>query len=361
MEKIAVFGLGLMGGSLAAAFKKFLPELQVYGYDFDETADRALDLKFIDFKLEDFNELPDDLDIAFLAAPISVNLDLLKTLTAIKTWKHLLITDLGSTKKSVISTAESLAGPRWSFLGGHPMVGSEKTGIDAATPFLFENAVYILSESSERKVPDDSMSLFIRILYKIGARVIKIPAEFHDKIVAHISHLPHLLAVSLVDFIGKQEKSDLFFQLAGGGFRDLTRVAGSSVNLWKDILGQNKENISLVLEEFAKHLLSIKDKLNDNSVESVLRSANKKRTQIPSDTRGFINPLVDIRVEITDTPGVLSDVTSILASEGVDIKDISILKIRENLGGVLQLSFDRSKTASKALSLLAARGYKVFD
>ncbi len=361
MKKIAVFGLGLMGGSLAAALKRFTTEIIVYGYDFDDTMNQALELKIIDHKVDKLNDLPSDLEIAFLAAPISSNLDLLKQLAALDKWDNLLISDLGSTKQSIVEFADSLPGDNWSFIGGHPMVGSEKSGIDASTPYLFENAVYILSDSEKKTAADEKLSLLINILYKIGARIIKIPAAFHDKLAAHISHLPHLLAVSLVDFIGKQQKNDLFYQLAGGGFRDLTRVAGSSVDLWKDILGQNKENVCEVIDNFIGHLSEIKKNLENDTIEPVLLSANRKRNMIPSDTRGFINPLVDLRIEIEDKPGVLSDITSVLASAGVDIKDIAILKIRENLGGVLQLSFDKSKTARKAADLLQDKGYKTFS
>ncbi len=204
------------------------------------------------------------------------------------------------------------------------------------------------------------MSLLINVLYKIGARIIKITPQFHDRLVAHVSHLPYTVAVSLVNFLEGEEKSDIFYQLAAGGYRDLTRIAQSSFAVWSNIIQDNKENIIEAVDHLIQYfnrfkLLLEKDDLKELKKE--MQRAQRTRVKMPSGTKGFINPLIDIRVEIEDKPGVLADITTIMANEGISIKDIAILKIRENLGGVLQMSFDTKKTAYKAVECHEAKGY----
>jgi len=362
-RKIAIIGVGLIGGSFAAAVKKFTQDFEIYGVDGNETLEKAKNLDYIDVALSRLEDLPGDIEIAFLAAPIKTNLELLQKLVTLKPWNDLLITDMGSTKASITLTADRLAdndNGNWSFIGGHPMAGSEKGGIGAANPFLFENAVYALTPGKKRTPSDEKLALLIDLLYKVGARIIKISPGFHDKLVAHISHLPYIVAVSLINFIGKEEKSEIFYQLAAGGFRDLTRIAQSSYSVWSSILQDNKENILSAVDNLTGYLGYLKNCIEKDQFKKELQFAQNTRVKIPAGTKGFINPLVDIRVEIEDKPGVLADITSTLAFEAINIKDIAILKIRENLGGVLQLSFEDQKTAAKSERLLKKKGYCIF-
>lgn len=362
--KVAIVGVGLIGGSLAAAIRKFLPDIEVVGVDFEDTLQRAAKLKYIDAAVPKLEDLPEDIDILFLAAPIKTNIELLQKIVSLKKWKDLLITDMGSTKVSITRTAEQLSVPgtdnNWSFIGGHPMAGSERGGVGQANPFLFQNAVYVLTPGKTRHPTDEKMALLINLLYKVGARIIKISPEFHDRLVAHISHLPYVVAVSLINFIAQEEKSDIFYQLAAGGYRDLTRIAQSSYSVWSNIFQDNKQNIISAVDNLVRYFNSLKECLEKDNFKRELLRAQKTRVKMPAGTKGFINPLVDIRVEIEDKPGVLADITTTLANEAINIKDIAILKIRENLGGVLQLSFENQKTARKASERLKTRGYRIF-
>jgi prephenate dehydrogenase len=358
--KVAIIGIGLIGGSLAAAMRRFLPEIEIFAMDSPETLEKALKLGYIDVAVQHAIDLPDDLDILFLGAPLKTNIQLLEEIVSAKQWQDLLITDVGSTKASITAAADGLSGQGWSFIGGHPMAGSEKGGIEAATPFLFQNAVYVLTPSKTKAPADEKMSLLINVLYKIGARIIKISPEFHDRLVAHVSHLPYTVAVSLVNFLQGEEKSDIFYQLAAGGYRDLTRIAQSSFAVWSNIIQDNKKNITEAVDHLIRYFNRFKGLLEKDDLKELkkeMQSAQRTRVKMPSGTKGFINPLVDIRVEIEDKPGVLADITMSLANEGISIKDIAILKIRENLGGVLQMSFDNKKTAHKAVECLETKGY----
>jgi prephenate dehydrogenase len=359
--KIGIIGVGLIGGSLAAAVKRFVPGVGIWGCDFEETLKKAKELKYIDTAVSRVKDLPADLDILFLGAPLKTNIELLKEAAALHKWKDLLITDLGSTKGSITHAADELPANGWSFVGGHPMAGGEKTGVEWANPFLFQNAVYVLTPSKTKTPSDEQMSRLINLLYKIGARIIKITAEFHDRLVAHVSHLPYAVAVSLVNFLKDEEKSDIFYQLAAGGYRDLTRIAQSSYGVWGHIIEDNKPNIIEAVDHLIEYFNRFKEMLGEEDPKNLkkeMQGAQRTRVKMPAGTKGFINPLVDIRVEIEDKPGVLSDITTIMADEGLNIKDIAILKIRENLGGVLQISFEDGKTARKASQLLQAKGYR---
>ncbi|MCK5057240.1 MAG: prephenate dehydrogenase/arogenate dehydrogenase family protein [Candidatus Aminicenantes bacterium] len=348
----------MIGGSMAAAVRRFLPGTEIYGIDNEETLKKAVDFGYIDVAVPNLEDLPEDIDILFLGAPIEINVELLEQVVTIKKWNDLLITDMGSTKGSITIRADQLQGKGWTFIGGHPMAGSEKGGIGAANPLLFQNAVYVLTPSKTKIPSDEKMALLINLLYKIGARVIKLSPGFHDKLVAHVSHLPYAVAVSLVNFIGKEEKSEIFYQLAAGGYRDLTRIAQGSYSVWSNIIRDNKSSIIEALDNLIKYLKTFKERLKQDDFKDELHNAQKTRLKMPAGTKGFINPLVDIRLELEDKPGMLADITSILAAENINIKDIAILKIRENLAGVLQLSFEDRKIAHKASELLNTRGYR---
>jgi len=357
--KIGVIGLGLMGASIAGAIQKFRSGEEIWGLDYKDVVKKAEDLGIIHHSCFQIQDFPQDLDILFLAAPISANREYLQKITERKDWQDLLITDLSSTKSGIIRAADSLEKGNWSFIGGHPMVGSEKQGIGAYNPFLYENAVYVLSETKKHFPSSEKFNQLIKLLYDIGARIIKLPPDLHDRLAAYVSHLPHVIASTLINYILGLDKEDLFFQLAAGGYRNLTRIADGDVGLWNDILTDNKEFLSEAVDSFIKALSDIRDQIVDGDAKEALLTAKKKRNTLSSDTRGFVNPLIDLRLEIEDKPGVLSDITYILFSEAINIKDISILKIRENLGGVLQLSFDSQKNKEKAAILLSSKGYRI--
>jgi len=358
---VAIVGIGLIGGSLAAALKRFQPGVKVIGVDFPETLEKALLLKYIDVAVERVEDLPEGIDILFLGAPLKTNIELLQQLAPLPKWKETLFTDVGSTKASISAAADLLPENNWFFIGGHPMAGSERGGIEAANPFLFQNAVYVLTPTKSKTPSDEKLTLLINLLYKVGARIIKIQPDFHDRLTAHISHLPYTVAVSLVNFLQGEEKSEIFYQLAAGGYRDLTRIAQSSYSVWGHIIQDNKANILEALDHLILYFNRFKSLLEKDDLKELkkeMQLAQNTRIKMPSGTKGFINPLVDIRVEIEDKPGVLSDITTIVAAEGINIKDIAILKIRENLGGVLQMSFEDKKTALKACEYLQVKGYK---
>ena len=176
---------------------------------------------------------------------------------------------------------------------------------------------------------------------------------------AAISHLPQIIAVSLVNLIGQKENEQLpYFELAAGGFRDLTRIASSPFDIWSDIIDSNKENIAEVLKDFIA-ILEQSD-LNLDNLEKDFERANSYRERLPKKNKGFLSPLVDVLVYVTDQVGVISKISNALADKDIDIRDIELLKIREKEGGVFRLSFSNVKEAQTAVNVLNSVNFRAY-
>jgi len=345
-----------MGASLAMAIRQNNPNVRLIGYDSDEVLKEALKMGFIDQSLSVWPEQCATADIIFLATPLNIIQQQLEQLNGI-VGKNTLVTDLGSTKRELTELVKQI-NFSGTYVGGHPMTGAEKSGIKAANPLLYENAIYILtgqSPETESAIQDK----LIPLVESLKARIMFLPAEEHDKILASISHLPQLVAISLVNLVGKKNGGDHpYLDLAAGGFRDLTRIASSSVEIWQDIISSNRDNVWIVLGEFIEMMQEQLNSLEDLSVS--FNSANAYRNQVPKRSKGFLSPLTDILVYVTDQVGVVAKISTALTDQGIDIRDMELLKIREKEGGVFRLSFTNDTEAIQALEILDSIGFKAF-
>ena len=354
--KIVISGLGLMGASLALAFKTKKIEAEIWGYDFPAVCEKAETLNLIDHTVRRWPDECRDADVVFLATPIQIIEKQIRDLNAIVS-KATIVTDLGSTKGNVHRLAEKI-NFTGTFIGGHPMTGGEKSGLDAADPLLYENAVFILTGVDAEKRALAETKLF-PLLEKLKARLLLLDPYVHDQIMARISHLPQLLAVSLVEMLGaKNAPEKPYFELAAGGFRDLTRIASSNFAIWKDILIRNKENVKEALRELIDLLEHHYNHIEDLSEDFHL--ANYYRSQIPKATKGFLHPLTDVLIYVDDRPGVIARMSNALAKENIDIRDIELLKVREKEGGVFRISFSGREEALRAIKLLEDQGFRAF-
>jgi prephenate dehydrogenase len=264
---------------------------------------------------------------------------------------------VGSTKAELTNWVQSM-GFSGTYVGGHPMTGAEKSGLKAANPLLYENAVYILTgiNQANRSLAEERL---IPILQALKSRVMFLPPEEHDRILAAISHLPQLAAIALINMVGQRNSEQQpYFELAAGGFRDLTRIASSSIDIWQDIIASNKENVASALRAFITILedeLAHLGDLRDN-----FEKANAFRSLVPKQNKGFLSPLSDILVYVTDEMGVVAKIANALSAEQVDIRDIELLKIREKEGGVFRLSLSGEAEAQTAIKILNSIGYKAF-
>lgn len=350
---ITICGLGLMGASLAMAIRQNVPGAIIAGYDHPEVMEVALKKHIIDRQI---NAWPNDChnaEIIFLATPQKVILQHLKDLAGVVSEKTI-VTDLGSTKEVVYQLLKDLHFPGH-FIGGHPMTGAEKSGINAANPLLYENALYVLTTQGTMD-PLVGQKL-LPLLKSIKAHILIMDPGVHDQIVAVISHLPQIVAIALVRLAGQKNSPEHpYFDLAAGGFRDLTRIASSSSDIWSDIFAFNGKNIEATLGEFIDILGQFKNNINQLGGE--LRKAVHIRNQIPAKGKGFLFPLTEVMVYVPDQVGVIAKISTVLANSHIDIRDIELLKIREREGGVFRLAFGSLDEAEQAIKVLESINYQ---
>lgn len=360
MERIAIIGVGLIGGSLGLVWKKRVPDVMIVGYDDDEVLQKALKRGAIDEAAGTAQDAVEDADLVVLATPIRSILSLLEEI-APSLKPGVIVTDVGSVKSPILDLAREVLPEHAAFVGGHPMAGSERRGIDHADTLLFENATYVLCPPGNDAA---RCSRLITLIEATGARVLLLQASRHDEIAATVSHLPQLLAVGLMNYAAERNRNDeAFLKLAAGGFRDMTRIASSPFHVWQDIILANEGPILDVLAGFATRLQRLRNRIVEGDLDELRElfdSARSSRESIPRDTKGFLHPLADLYVYAVDRPGELLSITRILHDSDINIKDIELLKIREGTGGAFRIGFSDEGTADRAASLLSEAGYTAF-
>ena len=280
--RIAVWGLGLIGGSLAAALKERAGPPRVVGIDREEVIRRALEVGLIarGHTVEDFREGVRDADLLVLATPLEVILEVLERIGPFLR-PGTLVTDVGSTKQRIVETARTYLPGGITFIGGHPMTGSERRGLAAADAHLFEDAVWVLTP--DPTVPEAPLRMLTGVIEGVGARVVLEEPARHDRIVARISHLPQILAVALMNRVGRWHgEDDRTLRLAAGGFRDLTRIAASPWEIWAGIHATNGEAIREALDAFIRELLEVRERLEGYGLEGDFIQAARWRRLMPS-------------------------------------------------------------------------------
>lgn len=263
-KKITIIGVGLIGGSLGLALKKKNPKFKISGIDRLEIIEKAIARGAIDEGTINLENGIKEADIIIIATPVKIIVDLLPRINPfIK--KGCLVTDTGSTKGQIVETADKILSKDVYFIGGHPIAGSEKYGIDSADPHLFQDKNYILTPTKDTNLL--ALKKIFLLIKIINAKRLMLDPLEHDRIVGAVSHLPQIMAVSLTNMIGKlgqQENNDNYFKAIGEGFRDMTRIASSPYQMWGDICETNQENILEMIQEFRNYLRIIEDKLKNN-------------------------------------------------------------------------------------------------
>ncbi|CAG9622646.1 prephenate dehydrogenase [Sutcliffiella rhizosphaerae] len=343
--KVLVIGLGLIGGSIALAIKKEHPHAAIIGYDINEQqAKLAKSLKVVDDYSDNYIHVAKNADLIVISVPVMQATEVLKRLSSITFERsQVLITDVGSTKKKITELAATLfPHGNVNFIGGHPMAGSHKSGVIAAKSHLFENAFYVLTPS---KVEENQKEMALLKMWLGGtkANFVTMTADEHDMAAGVISHFPHIVAAGLVHQAEeKQQLNPFVTRLAAGGFRDITRIASSNPTMWKDILLHNKETLIQLLNQWMEQMETVKQKLSENNEEYLyyyFHKAKQFRDDLPVKAKGAIPSFYDLYVDVPDYPGIISEITSYLAKENISITNIRIMETREEIYGVLRLSF----------------------
>jgi prephenate dehydrogenase len=358
--RILVAGIGLIGGSLAKAMK-INPEHTVLGYDLhEESLQYGLDEGIIDETYTDFTHACQQADFIILAAPISETIQLIKKLDEINFEKQVIVSDTASVKSSVIRAAKKLKNEKITFIGGHPMAGSHKHGIEAAKAHLFENAFYVLTPAIRSN--EEHVNQLKEILQPTKSKFVVLKPEEHDEMTGVVSHFPHLIASSLVHQAKRWEESHAFLpNLAAGGFRDITRIASSNPKMWQDIFYHNQDKMSVLLQEWIDEMTYLKEMVDQDESENMmdyLQTAKQYRDGIPAKESGALPAFYDIYVDIRDQPGAIASVAQILADAGISIKNIEILEVREGITGVLRISFYSRKAQHESKTCLEDHGYE---
>ncbi len=279
MKKIVIFGVGLIGGSVALALKKAGSTAQIVGVGrSSQSLQTALDLGVIDTASSDIAAAVKDADILLIAAPVAQTTTIL---SAIK--PHLtastVITDAGSTKGDVLQCAQEILGAQFNqFVGGHPIAGAEKSGVTAAMADLYTNKNVVLTPAAATN--PQAIQRVKTLWLTCGANVSEMSAATHDGIFAAVSHLPHLLAFALVDDIAARPNAEQLFGFAASGFRDFTRIAGSHPEMWRDISLANRTALLNELHAYQAELARLHELLereDGNGLQALFERASIAR------------------------------------------------------------------------------------
>ena len=251
-QRLAVIGVGLIGGSLARALRAAGIVEEVVGCGRGEANLRkAVELGVVDRYTRDVGAAVEGADLVFLAVPLGAMADAFAAMKG-RLDEGAVVTDGGSAKGSVVRDCRSVFGALPGFVPGHPIAGNERNGVDASFATLYENRRVILTPLEET---DAAATGKVRALWRAcGAEVDVMSVERHDEILAATSHLPHMLAFGLVDALSRMEANDAIFHYAAGGFRDFTRIASSNPVMWRDICIANAPALSQALSEFAEEM-----------------------------------------------------------------------------------------------------------
>lgn len=285
-KKVVIIGVGLIGGSIGKAIRRLKLADEVIGIFRSQKPKvksqksemtEAIKLGAIDICTQNLREGVKDADLVIIATPVKRIASIAKKVSNYAP-KGCIITDVGSTKKSIVSSAESALSRGIYFVGGHPMAGSEKKGVEFCNDRLFEGAVCILT-STDRTYAK-ALNKVLKLWEAIGSKVIIVSPDTHDIAVARISHLPHIVACSLLNIINNKEAS-----FCSGGFRDITRIASSDPLIWRDICLENRDNIIDAIDRFSLRLAKLKKLISAQDAKKLMkefRQAKKIRERIYS-------------------------------------------------------------------------------
>jgi prephenate dehydrogenase len=346
-HRALVVGTGLIGGSLGMALRA--RGWHVTGQDAD--ADRAVEAQ----AKGALDKIGDDLDaeLAVVATPAGAVADAARALLGDPARRSdLLVTDVSGVKGPVVTAVNH---PR--FVGGHPMAGSEQAGLDGADADLFTGASWVLTPTVGTDL--DAFARLQAVVVSLGAQVMALAPADHDRLVAVVSHVPHLVAATLMNAAAADAEHDAaLLRLAAGGFRDMTRVAAGQPGFWPEICAENAGAIVAALDRLLGDLSSVRDQVADRDrpgLLGVLERASTARRRLPARA---VRPehLAEVRLLVPDRQGVLAEITTLAGNLGVNIYDIEIAHSAEGMRGVLSLVVD-AEAGRPLRRAAAARGY----
>jgi prephenate dehydrogenase len=353
--RIAVLGVGLIGGSIGLAARRRL-DAEVAGFDPDrELLDRALELEAVDSAAESVAAAVDGAELVFCAAPVTA-LPGLAAEALDAAGEDTVVTDVGSVKRDVIAAL----GSESRFIGGHPLAGAETAGVENARADLFEGARWYLTPT--QRTGGLLYDRVQRAISEIGARPQAIEAETHDRLMATISHLPHVLANVLVTqaTTALSEEAEHLPEV-GPSFRDATRVAGANPAIWGDIFAGNREAVAAEIDAVVSQLNEAADLLRSGD-RAALRewheeAGRRRRELIETEIAG--GPLYELRVLVPNRPGIVAELALELGRAGVNIVDMALYPAADMTSGAISLYIAGHDEAERAENLVRELGHDV--
>ena len=362
IQKISFIGLGLIGGSLAKTIRRVCPHIRLTAVSGHlSTITQAYQAGVIENDTMLSLEQIADADYIFLCTPVQQNVGYLEKLKKAVA-PHTVITDVGSVKGDIHRAVVSL-GLEEHFIGGHPMAGSEKTGFAAATAYLLENAYYVITPTL--KTAPDQIERFRSLVTMLGAIPLVLDADRHDFATASISHLPHILAYSLVHLVQEiDDPQETMKTIAAGGFRDMTRIAASSPVMWQEICLSNKKQLLRLIDLYSEQLAGIRSVIEAEKkaeMTDYFTKAKDYRDSLTVRKPGSLQPVYELYCDLIDEVGGIATIATLLASNGINIKNIGILHNREFEDGVLHIELYDQASLDTAGSLLRKFHYTIYQ
>lgn len=354
-QLVAVLGTGLIGGSVALGLRA--GGARVVGYDRDpEVMVQGLRRGAFDDTAPEPGEAVRSADLVVVAAPVNET-EALCLAVLDDVGPDTVVTDVGSAKSHVVSACEGLLGSR--FVGGHPMAGSERHGIGAADPELFQDAWWIVTPTATTS--SAAYRTVSALATTLGARPVALDPDDHDQLLARLSHLPQLASSALVAAAVASEDKESLLGLAAGGFRDVTRIAASDPALWVTILRANRKAVLEAMDDYAGSLGQVRellDKERFEDLEAYLARSRSARRDLFGKPEMHDVP-VALAMPVLDRPGVLAEVTTAAGALGANIEDLRIVHSTEGGRGRLELIVAGEGPAARLTEALRELGYRV--
>jgi prephenate dehydrogenase len=350
--RVAVLGVGLIGGSVALAART-RAAATVTGFDASPAAlADAVARGAVDVACDDVATAVSEADAVFVAAPVSQLDDLVGAALA-SAPQDCVVTDVGSTKRAVVAAHDD---PR--FVGGHPLAGAETAGVANARADLFKGAVWYLTPGVQTS--GELYERLHRLLVSFGAHPTAIDADIHDRMLASVSHLPHVLANVLVAQAAATLGGERL-PATGPSFRDATRVAGAPSAIWTDIYLSNRDALLAELDDFVGRLGQVRGALERADADAITAwndaAAGDRRRLLAAGVEG--GELFELRVSVPNRPGVIAQLALELGRAGVNITDMALYPTEDRSSGVVALWIAGEDASARATGLLGDLGYPV--
>lgn len=361
VKSVSIIGLGLIGGSLAKAFRQQYSHLDIYAVDNNtDSLELAKQEGVINDGFLQCSEPVFNSDIIFICTPIRRTVEILSELNG-KVKPDCILTDVSSTKGEVTRYIDGLENPPV-FIGGHPMAGTEKSGYANSFAHMFENAYYVLTPTVAST--SHAVEILKSMLSGIGAIATVVSADQHDTVTGCISHVPHIIASALVTLAKDSENGEgLVKQLAAGGFKDITRIASSNPSMWEDIILSNGGKVIDLLNQYKAIVDGVIDDIrntNPPGIYDFFNNAKQFRDGFSTNQVGLIPKNFELILDVPDQPGIIGKIATLLGCSGINIKNINVSNSRELEQGCLRITLSDQANTDKAYAILLTSGYKVF-